>query len=315
MMRVLVIGDALVDRYTVCSFKKMCSDEPRMPALVKGTTEFRPGGAANVAINIAALWSSEFSGLQISLIAVVNDFLARMVKRLSRNLVDLDNVVIDDPIEKERIFNGEQPIARVDNFARFNQFIDQQIASKLRGYLAAHSPDLIVWSDYGGSTVGEETFAILRNHSEILIVDPKIKDLSMFGECDFFSKTFCGKLNRDEWAAAVEHDAYPERFFKYLIITDGGAGARIVSYRVEGRINSQPQIMTQEMTFPSFNAEVVDVCGCGDTFLAGFVVSFLRNGDPYDAVRFGNAAAATVVSQRGTAIADLDGTRRFLELQ
>lgn len=129
-----------------------------------------------------------------------------------------------------------------------------------------------------------------------LLVDTKIKDLSIF------DGTLLAKLNHDEWIEAVLTEPAPERFFSMLVVTDGGAGAKLF---LRSPIDDRRSV-THTLEVRGHRVNVVDVCGCGDTFLAGLCAMMLKNPDPFTAVQFANAAAATVVTKPRTAVADRD---------
>ncbi len=70
--------------------------------------------------------------------------------------------------------------------------------------------------------------------------------------------------------------------------------------------------ITHTLRVPVHPVAVVDVCGCGDTAMAGIAASLLNSSDPFTAVQFANAAAATVITQKRTAVADLSQTLKLL---
>lgn len=303
MKKILVIGDALIDSYVRCEFKKMCDDSPTMPALVESSRDERPGGAANVALNICALLRPN-ENCRVDLISVVDLKLGKMIDKISKYRLSMDYSVFDSPMKKTRYFDEDKPVVRIDDRFRFTQYVDEQVEKKLKSYLANHEPDIILWSDYSCDTVGPLTFERLLSRRDRMIVDTKKDDLSVFAASG--RKTLGVKLNRQEWSAAVAKDPYPERFFEFMIVTNGSAGSKITVY------NDDDGIKVHTMNFDAFAASVVDVCGCGDTFMAGYTVSYMRTGDRYDAMRLASAAASTVVSQFGTSIADRVSCERLL---
>lgn len=297
MRRVLVVGDCISDVYTTCSFKKNCPDAPDVRALVRRDRDVRPGGAANVAVNLAAILEHDVA---VDLIGVLDAELARSIRHAADGLVSLDRCYLDEPLVKERFFDDDTMVLRVDNRAVLPSFINLTIVDKLRSYLSRYEPELIIMSDYGSGTVGDETLSVLLHHRDRLLVDTKKTDLSIFGD----PPTLMIKLNREEWAAAVANDAYPERHFMFMIVTMGKLGAEVVMKRDN---------TTNSIMLKSFDVPAVDVCGCGDTFMAGFAAAFLRDRDPFTAAEYANAAAASVVVQRRTAVVDCDMIQRLLE--
>jgi sugar/nucleoside kinase (ribokinase family) len=106
----------------------------------------------------------------------------------------------------------------------------------------------------------------------------------------------------------IEREAIPERFFDALIRTDGSAGAFLDMHEWLGPTS----YAVNTVRAPAHEVPVVDVCGCGDTFMAGLAASLLKNDDYFTAMQFANAAAATVVTQARTSVADLGETLRLL---
>lgn len=306
MRRVLVVGDIITDVYRDCLFKKMCPDAPGVQAVIESSTEIVPGGAANVALNLAALAPNAL----VDLIGVTSSDLAAVLKRRSGNRIGLDFIELvgnhADDLRKERICLDGAPLVRVDSRRRVNPFLREQVGHMIRDYLANHDPDLVVVSDYdGGSLYGQSDDAnlqLLLTMRDRLLVDTKISKLSVF------EGTLLAKLNQTEWEQALMRDPIPERFFGTLIVTRGAAGADVIVRRpVEG-----PLSVTHTIRVKGIPVDAVDVCGCGDTFLAGLAASLLGNSDPFTAAQFANAAAATVVTRPRTAVADREATLRML---
>ncbi len=327
MKRVLVIGDSIADVYRDFVYKKQCPDAPDVPAAIQSGYDLRPGGAANVAVNLAALAPD----ISIDLASVLSPETARAVKRISSSRVDMYRSVIvdhDQSLVKERILiNGMDSdrrsfIARLDNRRSIKRDFVESLEHLLDRYLA-ESPDveLVVLSDYDGGVLSERVLHLLAPFRDRLIVDTKRTDLSCFssGERSLVSsvpsdRSLFAKLNEAEHRAVLLGDPLPERHFKYFVVTRGELGAKMIVYRDIGRENrsslkSETVIMgsmSQVVSIPAASGvEAIDVCGCGDTFLAGIAAGLLRYNDPYEALSFANAAAATVVSQSRTAVASL----------
>jgi len=188
--RVLVIGDVIADVYRDCTFKKMCPDAPTVKAIVEHSRDVRPGGAANVAVNLAALSPDT----RIHLIGEMDNRLARAVKQAGRNRINMEFCEFtEDVLTKERVSLDGDFIIRVDNKLHTNTFAAEGIYHSLKEYLAAFDPDLVVVSDYAGGSINQDTWEVLLSMRERLLVDTKLTDLSVFGSDG--RKTRLGKLN------------------------------------------------------------------------------------------------------------------------
>jgi D-beta-D-heptose 7-phosphate kinase/D-beta-D-heptose 1-phosphate adenosyltransferase len=323
--RVLVIGDAIADVYREFEYKKPCPDAPDTPAAIQSSRDVRPGGAANVAVNLAALAPDA----AVDLVCVIGMEVARAVKAISSNRVDMhSSILVDDEqgLVKERILIGGMDsdrrsfVARLDNRRAVEPTDADYLADYLERYLVTRQPDLIVLSDYDGGALTERVMALLAPLRDRLIVDTKRTDLSCFSSGGRSvisgvpeSRSLFVKLNRDEHRRVLLHDPIPERNFMYFVVTRGAGDVTLTVYRDASDFSPRGvSIMgstSQTMRIHAVSGvDVVDVCGCGDTFLAGIAAGLLRYNDPYEAVAFANAAAADVVSKPRTAVASLEHT-------
>jgi len=288
-MRIAVVGDSIIDMYTHCTFKKMCPDAPHAMALIREKTQRFVGGAANVAMNVAALDPN----VNVDLISFVDGTLNEDVRE-KVNVFTCESW----PVLKERFLVDNKIVLRVDepsegDFSKFKQVLEE--------YFKIYNPDLIILSDYADG-IAKNSYDILFKYKDKLIIDTKESDLSIFDGC------FLCKLNKKEYENALLNYHSPEQFFSALIVTDGENGSTLlVNKKFSHRRN-----VNYSLYCKAIKTEVVDVCGCGDTFIAGLAVSLLKNSDPYTAMQFANAAASTVVSKFGVSIADRDETLKII---
>lgn len=300
MKRVLVIGDAILDVYRECSLKKECPDAPGIQAAIEESIDSRPGGAANVAVNLAALAPD----VEVDLIGAVSSRLYSAIGSVTVRVGLKHSVTSDESLTKERILVDGHLVVRVDNFTNITPIDSRRVKLELQRYLLRSIPDLILLSDYAGGTVDAGLIAMLLPYRDRLLVDTKLTDLSVF------SRSLLVKLNEAELhAVARKGDHSPEEFFDFMVVTLGARGAEVVT----NRPGNSPHIsVRRNFMVPGHEADVVDVCGCGDTFLAGIAAAFLRGFDIYESLRFANAAAATVVSLPRTAVGDLEATLKLI---
>ena len=135
--------------------------------------------------------------------------------------------------------------------------------------------DGFVISDYNkGFLLKEKTkdlISLLRSFNKTIFVDTKKEDLSLFSGCIV-------KINNEEYLNSNKNSENTE-----LIVTLGSGGAK-----------------WKGKTFPAIKTEVFDVCGAGDTFLAGFVDSYIKNKDIGKSIEFANKCASIAVTNFGT---------------
>lgn len=329
MKRVLVVGDAIADVYREFEYKKQCPDAPETPAAVHVRDDLRPGGAANVAVNLAALAPD----IAVDLVTALDVRTAFEVKFSGSSRVNMAwslMVSAEQALSKERILISGMDadvrsfVARLDNRRTIETTDAELIEENLQTYLEQYpGVDLIVLSDYAGGVLTDRVLQVLFPFRDRLIVDTKRTDLSCFSSGDRTPisgvpehRSLMIKLNQEEHRRILLTEAIPERHFRFFVVTCGPAGVTMVLYRdASDQRCDGIKIMGSRSQTVNLKAiegiEAVDVCGCGDTFLAGLAAGLLRFDDPYEALAFANAAAATVVSQPRTAVASLEETLRL----
>jgi D-beta-D-heptose 7-phosphate kinase/D-beta-D-heptose 1-phosphate adenosyltransferase len=133
--------------------------------------------------------------------------------------------------------------------------------------------DAIVISDYNKGLVSYELVEQLRKtYNGPIFIDTKKKDLSKFMGCII-------KINEQEYNNATSYN-------DTMIVTMGDKGALLKTRNLEKQ-------------FPVDNSEVVDVSGCGDTFLASLVYKYLETNNIETAIEFANIAAGITVRHMG----------------
>lgn len=289
MKHVLVVGDAIQDSYEEYQHTKFCPDDSSLPVNVLKTKQIFAGGAANVANNISSLTKDCEVTVHL-LSSVTDDFLDRFSNKKIRYWAN-DNVM---PI-KTRISIDGKKVGRFD--CGSSSLIKK---SNIDFIFDRFIFDLIVISDYGLGAINDEVVSMLPKHK--MLVDTKSTELSKY------NGAFLLKLNNEEWKNVCSVDDVPERFFKYMVVTHGKNGAELTT-RISA---SARKSITHKLQIKSYDVEEVDVCGCGDTFIAGMAASFLSNDDPFTAMQFGNAAAASVVTKKHIAVASLEETRDII---
>ncbi len=290
--RVLIVGDVMLDRYWFGSVARISPEAP-VPVVKIERSEERPGGAANVARNAAAL------GARVNLLSVVGRDEAGL--RLAKLLKD-DGVSARlhrdgsiDTTVKLRVIGRQQQLLRVD----FETTPSHEVlASKLRDFRAMlRGCDVVVLSDYGkgGLTHIANMIAAARKAGKPVLVDPKGDDYARYRGATLLTP------NRSEfrevagsWKSEAELTVKAQKLRRQLgvealLITRSEEGMTL--YRRSGRLHVAAQAR-----------EVFDVSGAGDTVIATLGVMLARGGAMDEAVRMANRAAGIVVGKFGTAV-------------
>jgi rfaE bifunctional protein kinase chain/domain len=294
--RVLVVGDVMLDRYWFGEVERISPEAP-VPVVRIARNEERPGGAANVARNAAAL------GAQVSLVSVVGDDEAG--RALERLLVD-DRVRTSfhrDPTlpttVKLRVIGRQQQLLRID----FETVPSHEIlATKLADYERTLPEfDVVVLSDYGKGGLAHiaRMIELARSRRIPVLVDPKGEDYLRYRGATMLTpnraefRQVVGSWRSEAELATKAQALRGELELQALLITRSEEGMSL--FTDAGALN-----------IPAQAREVYDVSGAGDTVIATLGVLLGARADVASAVRIANRAAGIVVGKLGTAVVHPD---------
>lgn len=290
--RVLVVGDAMLDRYWFGEVGRISPEAP-VPIVKIEREEERAGGAANVARNAAAL------GAQVSLLSVVgtDEAGARLAKllRYERVKARLHRDRSVRTTVKLRVIGRQQQLLRVDFETQPSHEV---LASKLRDFgEMLREADVVILSDYGKGGLAHiaRMISMVRRAGKPVLVDPKGEDFSRYRGASLITP------NRGEfrqltgpWKSERELNDLAQRLRRKLKVD-----ALLVTRSEEGmtlfRDGSRLHVSAQAR-------EVYDVSGAGDTVIATLGVALAGGARLNEAVRLANRAAGIVVGKFGTAV-------------
>lgn len=290
--RVLVVGDIMLDRYWFGEVSRISPEAP-VPVVHVSRTEERPGGAANVARNIAAL------GAKSSLLSVVGkdeagDRLAQLLHDENVNVVLHRDAGLDTTI-KLRVIGRQQQLLRIDfETSPSHEVLLSKLADFERMLADA---DVVILSDYGkgGLTHIKQMIELANRAGKPVLVDPKGDDYRRYHGATLLTpnrsefREVAGSWKSDEELARKAQQLRSELDLKALLVTRSEEGMTL--YRGEGVVHE-----------PAQAREVYDVSGAGDTVIATLGVMLASGADFPDAVRVANLAAGIVVGKLGTAV-------------
>lgn len=294
--RVLVVGDVMLDRYWFGEVNRISPEAP-VPVVHVQRSEERPGGAANVARNAAAL------GARCALLSVVGD--DEPAQALER-LLATDGVhtrLHRDPALsttiKLRVLGRQQQLLRID-FE--NTPAHEVLRSKLADF-AALLPDydVVVLSDYGKGGLAHiaEMIAMARAAGKIVLVDPKGDDYSKYSGASLLTpnrselRQVVGQWRDEEDLTHKAQQLRQQLDLEALLVTRSEEGMTL--FRSEGMVHEGTRAQ-----------EVFDVSGAGDTVIATLAVMLAAGSDLASAMRLSNHAAGIVVAKLGTATVTLE---------
>jgi rfaE bifunctional protein kinase chain/domain len=301
--RLLVVGDVMLDRYWWGDVTRISPEAP-VPIVKVESTEERPGGAANVARNAAAL------GARVALLSVVGvdeagETLARLLETEG-----IEASLHRDPevatTVKLRVIARRQHALRVDfDIAPSHEVLAGKLADFDR---MLGNCDVVVLSDYGkgGLTHIAEMIGRARARGKPVLVDPKGGDYSKYRGATVVTP------NQAELREVVGHwrsdQDLAERAQK--LRRELEVGALLLTRSEKGMTLFEEDGVTHERARAR---EVSDVTGAGDTVIGTLAVMLASGASMADAVRVANHAAGIVVGKLGTAVVHPDELRAELE--
>lgn len=298
-VRVLCIGDVMLDRFISGHVKRISPESPVPVLSISGTENF-PGGAANVARNIASLGGS------CTLAGVVGqDAVAQELRTALQALPGLHCefcVTPDRPTsEKIRFVAQGQHMLRAD--AEVTLPIDAETARALAQTIARLAPahDVMVLSDYAKGLFTDDLvrlcIEIAARHGLPVVVDPKSVDLHRYAGATVLtpnSKEVFDATGIDP----TDDDARAEQAGASIL---GSAGVKAVLLTRAHRGMTLARTGGETLHLAASAREVFDVVGAGDTVIATLSLALGAKLDLGEAAHLANVAAGVVVGKRGTA--------------
>jgi D-beta-D-heptose 7-phosphate kinase/D-beta-D-heptose 1-phosphate adenosyltransferase len=294
---ILVLGDVMLDRFVYGKTERISPEAP-VPVLLQSHEAVMPGGAANVARNIASL------GGKATLIGAVGEDAAGA--ELAGALAQLEIgtafvVTAGRPTSvKTRFVADHQQIVRVDQ--EFKGELGEHAATLLEQF-ATRLPgaDVIVLSDYSKGVLSDrvvrQAIALARQAGKPVVVDPKSADIARYDGATLLTPNLC------EAAAATglagTDDGSVRAMAEALLAVAPQLSSVIVTRSADGMSLAERGKPVRHL--PVVAREVFDVSGAGDTVVATLSVALAAGADLAEAAELANLAAAIVVGKLGTA--------------
>jgi D-beta-D-heptose 7-phosphate kinase / D-beta-D-heptose 1-phosphate adenosyltransferase len=304
--QILVFGDVMLDHYVSGIVDRMSPEAP-VP-VVRVTDEWStPGGAANVAANVAAL-----GGAAILIGLVGNDLNAAVLteKCLALGITCHLQPYAARTVTKTRVVSGQQ-IVRFDHEYPFSW--ESKALEALSALLdgIAEKVNILLISDYAKGTVSDEVLAMLNawatSNSIKVVVDPKRTDWSAYGPAALITPNLkeledaAGRkiANDDATVVTAARQMMQQCAVQQLLVTRSAAGMTLLSDDTV-------------LNIPARAREVYDVSGAGDTVLATLGVMLNNGASLPESALHANIAAGIAVGKRGTATVSSDELKAAL---
>lgn len=295
---ILVIGDVMLDEYIWGEVRRISPEAP-VPVVNTLRRTYAPGGAANVAANIAAMGGQALLGGVIG-----NDYSAiqlRAVLDLPR--MDISGFVTEaarPTTTKTRIVAHSQQVVRVDSEQRHT--IPPAETALLLAWFDTHiaQAGAVVLSDYNKGVVSPDVAQYIlqaaRRQGKPVIVDPKGTDYAKYQGASLI------KPNLHEAERAANREIRDENELLEVAqhlscVLEGGAV--LITRGAEGM-----SLFVQDQApvhIPQVARAVYDVTGAGDTVVSTLALALAGGASLEQAARLANLAGGLVVSKLGTA--------------
>lgn len=289
--RVLVVGDIMLDRYWSGPTRRISPEAP-VPVVKVEKNEDRPGGAANVSLNVAAL------GGKTTLIGFVGQDEAAdsLEAKLNKHKVSFDLVKVSDlpTITKLRILSGNQQLIRLDFEDSFSTADPAPLLAKIDAALPDF--DVLILSDYakGALTCVQDIIQLARKHKVPVLVDPKGTSFEKYRGATLIKpnmlefETIVGKVKNEDDLIEKAKNLLNELDLEALLVTRSENGMLLV--RRGGAV----------LTLRTQAREVFDVTGAGDTVVGTLATALSAGKSLEEACAIANSAAGVVVAKLGT---------------
>lgn len=289
-IRVLVVGDVMLDRYWFGETERISPEAP-VPVVQIRRTEVRLGGAANVARNITSL------GGHAGLLAVIGDDEAGQTLLTQLSKANIESHTYSDPslvtTVKVRVIARQQQLLRVDFEDAPNKEVLSEQLDRYGELISKY--DLVILSDYGKGGLAHiaKMIEFAKAADRPVLVDPKGDDYSRYAGATIVTP------NRAELRAVVGHwtsEADLERRAQQLR-DELGLSALLLTRSEEGMT-----LYSKEgaLSVPAHAREVFDVSGAGDTVIAVLAAMLAAGSTLREAVITANRAGGIVVGKLGT---------------
>ncbi len=295
-VRVLVIGDFMVDTYTTGKVKRISPEAP-VSVLHVQKEESRPGGAGNVVLNLVSL------GAKVIAVGRIGYDVAgeQLRDSLDGEGVDTENILLQKGYKtpvKNRLIADAQQVLRVDfeTVSALPDSLEEDVLERLPPLL--DKVNIVAISDYGKGFLSrgllKKIIEMSREKDIPVIVDPKGDDFSKYHGATVIKPNLteayaAAKLPSEATLENVSLNILGNCGVEMLLITRSEAGISLFNkggHRID---------------FPVRSKEVKDVTGAGDTVLAMISVALANKLDIRYGAQLANIAAGMAIERLGCA--------------
>lgn len=291
-VRVLVAGDVMLDRYWFGATGRISPEAP-VPVVHVRQSEERPGGAGNVAVNLASL------GVHCTVLGITGDdaIADSLAATMEKHGVHcrFTRLKGSSTISKLRVLSRHQQLIRLDFEESFGSFNNAPLLPDFNAEVK--NTDVVILSDYGKGSLSavQELIAAARAAGKPVLVDPKGRD---FGK---YKGATCITPNLAELEAVVGECPTEADIVRKgeALLSELGLAALLVTRSEHGMTLLQSG--KPPVHLPTLALEVSDVTGAGDTVIALLAAGLGAKLAFSQAAALANLGAGLVVAKLGAA--------------
>lgn len=310
--RVLIVGDLMLDEYIWGDVRRISPEAP-VPVVHRRGQSYRPGGAGNVAANVAAL-----GGVPV-LVGIVGEDPMAQALRTALAAVGVDGAdgliaVADRPTTvKSRVMGHNQQMLRIDTEVTepISPAVAEQVIACCRQHIA--SADVCLLSDYAKGLLTpalcQELIGLARRCGIPVVVDPKGRDYRKYAGATVVTPNTAEALLA---AGLHPEDGFDLTDVVQVLRLQIGPGHLLITRGAEG-MTLYPAEAEEGIHIPAEARAVYDVTGAGDTVAATVALALAAGASLPAAARLASAAAGIVVGKLGTATASWQELREQLQ--
>ena len=315
--RIVVIGDVMLDHLVVGEARRISPEAP-IPVINFLSEAHTPGGAANVARNLAAL------GCRVDFFGVVGDDSSADALRsaLAQHGISTAGLICEPgrlTTLKSRITAQRHQVVRLDR--ETNRPLETQTVAALSAAWSAALPgaSAVILADYAKGVVDQSLLDAVTARARVLripvCIDPKPGHRLNMRGCAVLTpnrrEIFELAGVSDEGASG--HPSTDTNLLKAasIIQEQHHPSALLITLSEAGLLLVEEQ--KQPLHLPTFARQVFDVTGAGDTVIATYVAAWTAGASPFEAATIANHAAGIVVGKAGTATVTREELVNWLE--
>jgi len=302
--KIAVIGDVMLDKYIFGNVERISPEAPVQVVEVK-KENYLPGGAANVANNIAALQGNAF---MVGIVGKDNEANI-LLEELKKRNINTQGIFTDNnkpTTQKVRILGQKQQLLRIDYEKR--DYLNEETENNILNFIKEkiNNIDAIIISDYTKGVITENLINQIKDiaKDKTIIVDPKPEHMDFYKDVSLVTPNI---KEAREMTNSKSNDFKEigrkmlNRLNSPILITKGKEGMSL--FEIDGNI----------INIPTKAKEVYDVSGAGDTVVATLTLALASNATIKEAAILANHAAGITVGKLGTATVTIEEIKQSLE--